>query len=103
MITTLKEVKEKNKIYFGEGQQEFFNDVSYEILHSKQGTPFLVTLTSGFTDMFDGEVRFFFSVKPIDKNLVIEPKSTQFKTYEEVKKWLKGDTTKFPNIVITDR
>ena len=93
MTTTLKEVKEKNKIYFAEGQQEFFNDVSYEILHSKEGKPFLVTLTSGFTDMFGGKVRFFFSVKPIDKNLVIEPKSTQFKTYEEVKKWLKGDNT----------
>ena len=72
-MTTIQEVRRANQTWFGDGNEKFFGDISYQILHSGAGKPFLVRLTYMWSDMFGGKRKSCWRLNPLDDVLKIKP------------------------------
>ena len=91
-MVTIQQVRQANRTWFGDGNQEFFGDESYQILHSElTGKPYLVRSTSGWSDMFGGKRTLCWRLNPLDEILKIRPLvDIVFVSLQEVEMWL-GD------------
>jgi len=72
MTLRISELRQAHKKWFARGNQAFFADLGYRILHDKQGTPYLVRHTEAFTDMFTGVRVPHWRINPIGPNLEIK-------------------------------
>jgi len=90
MLMTLSQVRDANVQWFSRGNKAFFQDVSYGILHSKEGKPFLVRSTYGWSDMCGGKKRLVYRINEINEDLTIGALLDEtFKTRDEAKYFIK--------------
>ena len=86
----MAELRKAHPLWFASGNAEFFGDLEYRILHSKQGNPYLVRRTSQWSDMFGMEKTQCWRINPIGADLEIgDLIDRQFRTLSDVKEWLK--------------
>ena len=91
MIKTIQDLKKLNIIFFSPESKRFFNDIDYKLLTGKKTkTKFLIQHTYKFSDMFGGERKAVFIVKPITKDGKILSCIIELDTLEKVKQHLKG-------------
>lgn len=91
MSVTLEDIRQANHGYFSPGNKKFFGDISYEVeMGQKTKTAYLVTYSNAWTDMFDGQKKPHYYVKPImTGDLTIGPLiDKRFWTREELNAWL---------------
>jgi len=79
----MKQLKQNNKLYFADGNKEFFNDKYYKIF-SLDSEHFLITKTQPFG--FDKDI---YTVKPIIKNKIDSTLATAH-TLKETLAYIKG-------------
>lgn len=88
-MVRLAAVRNANPTWFAQGNKEFFGDIEYRILHSKQHVPYLVRQTYAWSDMFGQNPVAHWRVNPIGPNMKIENLiDTEFSTLCDVKEWL---------------
>ena len=61
----MAELRKAHPLWFASGNAEFFGDLEYRILHSKQGNPYLVRRTNQWSAMFGREKTQCWSINPI--------------------------------------
>lgn len=89
--TTMQAVREANEMWFSPKNKKFFQDVSYRVLHSSSGQPYLVRSTYAWSDMFGGQKRLHWRINAIDRDLKIGTLlKKEFATLEDVKEWLQS-------------
>ena len=63
----LRYIKEANPAWFGNGNKQFFGDISYKAYYGKAtGKAYLVRATYAWSDMFDGIRKLHYRINPID-------------------------------------
>ena len=88
-MVTMQEIRQANRTWFGDGNKEFFGDISYQVLHSKAGKSFLARQTYGWSDMFGGKRKKCWRLNPIDDVLKIRPLIDDvFSDLSAVEDWL---------------
>ena len=88
-MVTIQEVKQANRTWFGDGNQKFFGDVSYQVLHNKAGKPFLVRSTYAWSDMFDDKKKLHWRLNSLGDDLKIRPLiDNVFSDLDAVEDWL---------------
>ncbi len=75
-MATIQEVRQANQRWFDNGNKKFFQDRSYDVLHSQSGKPYLLRSTYGWSDMFGRPKVLRYKVNPID------PETLIIKTFE---------------------
>ena len=86
MALTISELRQANPRFFTKGNARFFGDLWYGVLHSKQGSPYLVRRTNAWTDMFGGKLTPHYRINPVSHNLkILALDDRQFSTLDEVK------------------
>ena len=91
MIKTFQELKEVNKSYFSPANKRFFNDINYKVLTGKKTKKrFFDQHTYKFSDMFGGDKKAVFVIKPITEEGNILPSIIEFEDLNKVKEHLKG-------------
>ena len=91
MIKTIQELKEVNKKWFTPENKRFFNDINYKIfMGAKSKTRFLIQHTYQWSDMFGGEKKAVFVVKPITAEGEILETVETLKELNQVKQYMKG-------------
>ena len=79
MIKTYQELKEVNKSYFSPANKRFFYDINYKVLTGKKTKKrFFVQHTYKFSDMFGGDKKAVFVIKPITEEGNILPSIIEF-------------------------
>ena len=89
-MATIQEVRQANRIWFGDGNEKFFGDESYQVLHSElTDKPYLVRSTYGWSDMFGRKRTLCWRLNPLDETLKIRPLvDIVFVDLQEVEMWL---------------
>ena len=88
-MKTIQDLKQINPIFFSPENKRFFNDIDYKLLTGKKTkTKFLIQHTYKFSDMFGGERKAVFVVKPITKDGKILSCIIELDTLEKVKQHL---------------
>ena len=91
-MVTMREVRQANRTWFGDGNEKFFNDINYQIVHSVSGKPYLARSTYAWTDMFGGKRKFHWRLNPIDDVLKIRPLIDDvFSDLDAVERWLEDN------------
>ncbi len=91
MIKTFQELKEVNKSYFSPANKRFFNDINYKVLTGKKTKKrFFVQHTYKFSDMFGGDKKAVFVIKPITVDGKILETVETLKELNQVKQYMKG-------------
>jgi hypothetical protein len=91
MIKTFQELKKVNQSYFTPENKRFFNDINYKVLTGKKTkTKFLIQHTYQWSDMFGGEKKAVFVIKPITTDGKILSTIETLKELNQVKQYLKG-------------
>ena len=91
MIKTFQKLKEVNKSYFTPENKRFFNDINYKVLMGgKSKTRFFIQHTYQWSDMFGGEKKAVFVIKPITTEGKILPTVETLKELNQVKQYMKG-------------
>ena len=91
MIKTIQGLKAVNKKWFTPENKRFFNDINYKVLTGKKTkTRFLIQHTYQWSDMFGGEKKAVFVVKPITTEGKILPTIETLKELNQVKQYMKG-------------
>ena len=102
MIKTIQDLKRVNNgsinaisSYFSKENKKLFNDIEYEVLQAKKSKiMYLVTLTTKFSDMFNGIKEYTYIIKKITDTGIIQFSTTElyneFKSLKDVKQYLKG-------------
>ena len=90
-MATLSEVQQANDKWFSRGNKRLFGDINYRILHGKDGEPYLVRSTNyQWSDMFGRVKTICWRINLLSDELKILPLvSTQFKSLDDVKDWLR--------------
>jgi hypothetical protein len=89
--TTMQAVREANEMWFSSKNKKFFQDVSYRVLHSSSGQPYLVRSTYAWSDMFGGQKKLQWRINDIGRDLKIgRLLDKKFDTLEDVKEWLQS-------------
>ena len=90
MIKTIQGLKAVNKKWFTPENKSFFNDINYKVLTGKKTkTRFLIQHTYQWSDMFGGEKKAVFVIKPITTEGKILPTVETLKELNQVKQYLK--------------
>ena len=88
-MVTMQEVRQANRTWFGDGNQEFFGDVSYQVLHGISGKSYLVRSTYAWSDMFGRKRKLHWRLNPINDVLKIGSLTDNvFSDLSEVEDWL---------------
>ena len=91
MIKTFQQLKEVNKGYFSLANKRFFNDINYkDLTGGKSKTRFFIQHTYQWSDMFGGEKKAVFVIKPITTEGKILPTVETLKELNQVKQYMKG-------------
>ena len=91
-MVTMQEVRQANRTWFSDGNQKFFGDVSYRIVHSVSGKPYLARSTYVWSDMFGGNWKLHWRLNPIDDVLKIKSLiDGVFPDLDAVEDWLKDN------------
>ena len=91
MIKTFQQLKKVNKGYFTPEHKRFFNDINYKVLTGKKTKKrFLIQHTYQWSDMFGGEKKAVFVVKPITAEGKILESIETLKELNQVKQYMKG-------------
>lgn len=91
-MTTILEVRQANRKWFGGGNKKFFGDICYRVLHSKTGKPYLARKTHAWSDIFGKKRVIHWRLNPIGELLEIRPLiDNVFPDLWAVKKWLKDN------------
>lgn len=85
---TLDQVRRHNRKWFGDGNAKFFGDLEYYVMHSDDGTPYLVRLTTAWSDMFGGKKVRHYRINYIEGLTIGSLIDDEFKTMEDVEDWL---------------
>ena len=88
-MVTMQEVRQANRTWFGDGNEKFFGDVSYDVLCSTSGKPYLVRSTYAWSDMFGRKRKLHWRLNLLDDNLKIGSLTDDvFSDLSEVEDWL---------------
>ena len=91
MTVRISDVRQANQHWFSLGNQRFFGDMEYRVLHSRQGNPYLVRRTKMWSDMFGQKPTQVFRVNCLNPDLSIgELEDPIFSSLSDVKVWLKN-------------
>jgi len=91
MIKTIQSLKRVNKSYFTPENKRFFQDINYKVLTGRKSkTRFLIQHTYQWSDMFGGEKKAVFVVKPITAEGEILETVETLKELNQVKQYMKG-------------
>tara|TARA_Y100000310_G_scaffold310455_1_gene355729 strand:- start:5 stop:283 length:279 start_codon:yes stop_codon:yes gene_type:complete len=91
MIKTIQELKEVNRKWFTPENKRFFNDINYKVLTGKKTKKrFFVQHTYKFSDMFGGDKKAVFIIKPITEQGQIGKDIIEFEDLNQVKQYMKG-------------
>jgi hypothetical protein len=90
-MVTMQEVRQANRTWFSDGNKKFFGDVSYQIVHSVSGKPYLMRPTYAWTGMFNDK-KLHWRLNPIDDVLKIRPLIDDvFSDLDAVERWLEDN------------
>lgn len=91
-MVTMQEVRQANQTWFGGGNQEFFGDIDYRILHSASGKPYLVRSTYAWMNMFGDEKKLHWRLNSLNDVLKISPLIDDvFPDLDAVERWLENN------------
>ena len=73
-IPTLQDVKKAHPTYFADGNMEFFGDLGYDIITTRDNKGwYFLQHTNAWTDMFDGVKKPHYRIRAINSDLSFEP------------------------------
>lgn len=94
MKATLKAVRAANRQWFAPGNDRFFGDKECRVLIANDGKPYLVRLSSAWSDMFGHPKTFKYYVNPLGDALEILPLIAykglpqSFDSLDDVREWM---------------
>jgi len=91
-MVTMQEIRQANRIWFGNGNEKFFGDVDYSVVHSVSGKPYLLRSTYAWTDMFGGKRKLHWRLNSLDDVLKIGSLIDDvFSDLDDVERWLEDN------------
>ena len=91
-MVTIQEVRRANRTWFGDGNQKFFGDLDYSVVHSVSGKPYLCRSTYAWSDMFGRKRKLHWRLNPLDDVLKIGSLIDDvFSDLDDVERWLEDN------------
>lgn len=90
VTTTLSDVRAAQPEWFSRKNKRFFGDVTYKLLHSGSGKPYLVRYTAQWSDMFGEPKTYRYRINVLEDGLKIgKLLDEQFHDLDDVKMFLR--------------